>query len=57
MPLPGWHLWKYRSIIDNVVAVSEIRFVPRGWIIKTSSGALARSANRKKHLAEMETRA
>jgi len=39
------------------VAVSEIRFVPRGWIIKTSSGALARSANRKKHLAEMETRA
>jgi hypothetical protein len=38
------------------VAVSEIRFVPRGWVIKTSSGKLARSANRDKHLAEVAQR-
>src|SRR5262249_31964697 len=36
------------------VAVSEIRFVERGWVIKTSSGKLARSANREKHLLEKE---
>jgi acyl-CoA synthetase (AMP-forming)/AMP-acid ligase II len=34
------------------VAVGEIRFVERGWVIKTSSGKLARSANREKHLME-----
>jgi acyl-CoA synthetase (AMP-forming)/AMP-acid ligase II len=38
------------------VAVGEIRFVERGWIIKTSSGKLARSANREKHLAEAGAR-
>jgi fatty-acyl-CoA synthase len=34
------------------VAVRHIWLVPRGWLIKTSSGKVARSANRDKILAE-----
>jgi acyl-CoA synthetase (AMP-forming)/AMP-acid ligase II len=41
-----------RIVGELDVAVSEIRFVERGWIIKTSSGKLARSANREKYLGE-----
>ena len=36
------------------VALSELRFVDRGWIVKTSSGKLARTANRDRHLLETE---
>ena len=35
------------------VTVGAVRVVPRGWIIKTSSGKLARQANREKYLAEL----
>ena len=32
------------------VLVGDIRFVERGWIVKTTSGKLARAANREKYL-------
>jgi acyl-CoA synthetase (AMP-forming)/AMP-acid ligase II len=32
------------------VVASEVRFVERGWVVKTSSGKLARRANRAKYL-------
>jgi acyl-CoA synthetase (AMP-forming)/AMP-acid ligase II len=34
------------------VNLGEVRVVPRGWIVKTSSGKLARSDNRAKYLGE-----
>ncbi len=34
------------------VAVRHVRLVPRGWVIKTSSGKLARGANRQKFIEE-----
>jgi acyl-CoA synthetase (AMP-forming)/AMP-acid ligase II len=34
------------------VAASYVRLVPPGWLVKTSSGKLARDANRRKWLAE-----
>ncbi|MBI1813994.1 MAG: AMP-binding protein [Deltaproteobacteria bacterium] len=36
------------------VALGDVRFVAKGWIIKTSSGKLARAANRDKYLADVE---
>jgi hypothetical protein len=42
-----------RRIVRHLdVAVGEVRFVERGWILKTSSGKLARAANRDKLAAE-----
>ena len=41
-----------RVVQDLGVTIGEVRFVDRGWIIKTSSGKLARSANRDKYLKE-----
>jgi len=38
------------------VSLSDVRFVPRGWIIKTSSGKNARSSNRAKYLAQFTDR-
>ncbi len=32
------------------VALSEVRFVERGWVVKTPSGKVARAANREKYL-------
>lgn len=37
---------------SSEVTVSYLTFVPRGWLIKTSSGKTARAANRDKWLAE-----
>ncbi|MDD5468746.1 MAG: AMP-binding protein [Anaerolineales bacterium] len=34
------------------VALRYVHLVPRGWLLKTSSGKIARSANREKYLAE-----
>jgi len=34
------------------VSVRHVRVVPRGWVIKTSSGKLARDANRRKFIEE-----
>ena len=34
------------------VVLSDVRFVEPGWVIKTSSGKVARSANREKYLAD-----
>ena len=44
-----------RRVISNGsdVTVRHIWLVPRGWLIKTSSGKVARSANRDKVLAEL----
>ena len=39
---------------SSEVTVSYVTFVPRGWLIKTSSGKTARAANRDKWLAERE---
>ena len=39
---------------SSEVTVSYVTFVPRGWLIKTSSGKAARAANRDKWLAERE---
>jgi acyl-CoA synthetase (AMP-forming)/AMP-acid ligase II len=34
------------------VALRQVRIVPQGWLLKTSSGKIARGANRDKYLAE-----
>lgn len=35
------------------VALRRVHLVPRGWLLKTSSGKIARSANRDKYLSEL----
>jgi fatty-acyl-CoA synthase len=35
------------------VALRQVRVVDRGWLLKTSSGKIARAANRDKYLAGM----
>lgn len=37
---------------NSAVALRRVSLVPRGWLIKTSSGKVARLANRDKYLAE-----
>lgn len=37
---------------ETEVTLGDLRFVPRGWIVKTSSGKHARSDNRQKYLRE-----
>jgi fatty-acyl-CoA synthase len=37
------------------VALRQVRVVDRGWLLKTSSGKIARAANRDKYLAEILT--
>ncbi|MEX1247833.1 MAG: AMP-binding protein [Anaerolineales bacterium] len=37
---------------ETEVTLGDLRFVPRGWIVKTSSGKHARSDNREKYLRE-----
>ncbi len=37
------------------IALRTVQLVPRGWLLKTSSGKVARSANREKYLSERKT--
>lgn len=37
------------------ISLRYIKLVPRGWLIKTSSGKVARAANKEKYLAEIST--
>lgn len=37
----------------SAVTLADVRVVPRGWLIKTSSGKTARAANRDRYLAEL----
>jgi fatty-acyl-CoA synthase len=39
----------------SAVALRGVRIVDAGWIIKTSSGKTARSANRDKFLSELQS--
>lgn len=41
-----------KVVQETEVTVGDLRFVPRGWIIKTSSGKHARTDNREKYLRE-----
>jgi len=41
-----------RVVQQSEVALSDIQFVERGWLIKTSSGKISRAANREKYLRE-----
>jgi|GEM_PF-483875 acyl-CoA synthetase (AMP-forming)/AMP-acid ligase II/acyl carrier protein len=42
------------QVLDELdVAVSDVRLVPKGWVVKTTSGKIARSANREKYLHEV----
>jgi fatty-acyl-CoA synthase len=34
------------------IALRQVKLVGRGWLLKTSSGKIARGANREKYLAE-----
>ncbi|MFN2299616.1 MAG: AMP-binding protein [Anaerolineales bacterium] len=39
------------------IALRQVRVVDRGWLLKTSSGKIARGANREKYLAELNLKA
>jgi len=41
-----------RVLQQSEIALSDIRFVEKHWLIKTSSGKISRSANREKYLQE-----
>lgn len=41
-----------KVVQETEVTVGDLRFVPRGWVIKTSSGKQARTDNREKYLRE-----
>jgi fatty-acyl-CoA synthase len=43
-----------RVMQQSDIAISDIRFVEKRWLIKTSSGKIARSANREKYLHELK---
>jgi fatty-acyl-CoA synthase len=55
--MPGARHWKTLSALavnrGSAVALRYIKLVGPQWLIKTSSGKTARSANREKFLAEM----
>jgi hypothetical protein len=36
------------------IALRYVRLVERGWLLKTSSGKVARSANRERYLTELK---
>ncbi len=42
-----------RVVAQTEVALKDVRLVGRKWLIKTSSGKIARSANRDKYLADL----
>lgn len=41
-----------RVVQRSEIALADVRLVPRRWLIKTSSGKIARAANREKYLKE-----
>jgi acyl-CoA synthetase (AMP-forming)/AMP-acid ligase II/acyl carrier protein len=42
-----------KQVLDELdVAISDVRLVPKGWVMKTTSGKIARAANKKKYLDE-----
>lgn len=42
-----------KRVSDEVeVSISDVRLVPKGWVMKTTSGKIARAANKKKYLDE-----
>jgi acyl-CoA synthetase (AMP-forming)/AMP-acid ligase II len=43
-----------RVTTGSDITLRFVHIVPRGWLIKTSSGKIARSANRDKYLSEVE---
>jgi acyl-CoA synthetase (AMP-forming)/AMP-acid ligase II len=44
-----------RSVVADLdVALADVRFVPRGWIVKTSNGKIARKDNREKYQKAFE---
>jgi fatty-acyl-CoA synthase len=43
-----------KVVQETEVTIGDLRFVPKGWVIKTSSGKLARKDNREKYLSEFE---
>lgn len=46
----------HKRVMDELdVAISDIRIVPRGWLIKTTSGKTTRAANREKYLNEIKS--
>jgi acyl carrier protein len=45
-----------KQVLEELdVAISDIRMVPKGWVIKTTSGKVARTANREKYLSEIKS--
>jgi len=42
-----------RVTSSSDIALRYVHIVHRGWLLKTSSGKIARSANREKYLAEV----
>jgi len=42
-----------RVFHELYVSLSEVRFVERGWVVKTYNGRMVRSANRTKYLQEL----
>ena len=46
---------RHRTQQSLAVALADVRLVEPGWIIKTSSGKIARSANREKYLSMIST--
>jgi acyl-CoA synthetase (AMP-forming)/AMP-acid ligase II len=43
---------RQRVTQGSAIALRQVKVVERGWLLKTSSGKIARSANRQKYLAE-----
>ncbi len=42
-----------KQVLDELdIALSDVRLVPKGWVVKTTSGKIARDANRKKYIQE-----
>ena len=42
-----------KQILDVLdIALSDVRLVPKGWVVRTTSGKIARDANRKKYIQE-----
>lgn len=46
------HQLRKRVLGEFDVAISDVRFVPKGWVVRTTSGKIARAANRRKYIRE-----
>jgi hypothetical protein len=42
-----------RVFHELYVSISEVRFVERGWVVKTYNSRMVRSANRTKYMQEL----